>query len=123
MEVSGAWHSNMSLMEWTGIVWTYEKHQAPTSKLQTSTRLRLSKRTSDTDFFSALGSWNLEFVWCLEVGAWMFVARCQLDVRTNPAALERRDPPNLRRYASVGADSDRSEERRVGKECRSRWSP
>ena len=27
------------------------------------------------------------------------------------------------RYFKIKADDDRSEERRVGKECRSRWSP
>ena len=29
----------------------------------------------------------------------------------------------LRKFAHLDAEEDRSEERRVGKECRSRWSP
>src|SRR2546426_12564689 len=37
-----------------------------------------------------------------------------------------RDPDGfffIQRYLLAGIDHDRSEERRVGKECRSRWSP
>ena len=33
------------------------------------------------------------------------------------------DPPQILRYDGDLSISSRSEERRVGKECRSRWSP
>ena len=38
--------------------------------------------------------------------------------RTNPELEDKR-----RRLVLLAADEERSEERRVGKECRSRWSP
>ena len=41
----------------------------------------------------------------------------RLDIPTTIPEIRREDVPRLARYA------DRSEERRVGKECRSRWSP
>src|ERR1035437_4316895 len=39
------------------------------------------------------------------------------------AVVLRYSPADLREYSLNGLDVDRSEERRVGKECRSRWSP
>ena len=41
------------------------KHQAPNSKLQTSTKLQIPNSTP-----AAFGVWDLEFVWDLGFGAW-----------------------------------------------------
>ena len=37
--------------------------------------------------------------------------------------MSRRNPPHTRSAPVTASSSVRSEERRVGKECRSRWSP
>src|SRR2546430_10029827 len=49
-------------------------------------------------------------------------ARCRNSGNAAPRSAERR-PPTDRRARAALAMRRRSEERRVGKECRSRWSP
>src|SRR5476649_2981064 len=53
------------------------------------------------------------------------VQTCALPILTPPgsAPSARRMPSSLRRRATTNAITPRSEERRVGKECRSRWPP
>ena len=50
------------------------------------------------------------------------LAGCDMDHSTLKVGMK---APSLRTktLADVGGDFSRSEERRVGKECRSRWSP
>ena len=57
-------------------------------------------------------------------------ATTDVTIALDPAALENREPvyadgvnENVHEYISATTDLLRSEERRVGKECRSRWSP
>src|SRR5215204_1393252 len=52
------------------------------------------------------------------------VQTCALPISTARASSRRRSPRSCRRRAtSSSCMTARSEERRVGKECRSRWSP
>src|SRR6266446_1251840 len=52
------------------------------------------------------------------------VQTCALPIYRGRPARARRDPDLPAGLArDAGAGDDRSEERRVGKECRSRWSP
>ena len=47
-----------------------------------------------------------------------------IDSERNPTGgIVGRTPNNERRYVNMAVTGIRSEERRVGKECRSRWSP
>ena len=44
---------------------------------------------------------------------------CELAVKTSTAKFDE----TVELHVKLGVDRSRSEERRVGKECRSRWSP
>ena len=46
-----------------------------------------------------------------------------IDDRTKAISLSQEGIGKMERWSKVGNLYDRSEERRVGKECRSRWSP
>src|SRR5258708_6593201 len=63
--------------------------------------------------------------WSLEVSPSEFSGPCWLKENHTATARARRLLPSRRATAAALAliQSERSEERRVGKECRSRWSP
>jgi hypothetical protein len=48
------------------------KHQAPSSKLQRS--IKHQTLIPNLRAFE-IGLWNLELLWCLDVGAWSFVSK------------------------------------------------
>src|SRR5260370_21713808 len=56
----------------------------------------------------------------LGIGRVSNVAGCASRVPTNKAGIR---APGLRKSVRISRTAGRSEERRVGKECRSRWSP
>jgi len=60
----------------------------------------------------------------LEIGSsWLMVANAPMNLSTTKAPAEPNEASGPGREADGLVVRDRSEERRVGKECRSRWSP
>ena len=56
-------------------------------------------------------------------GKWRFINSARPNGKTNQATIIANMQPEEREYILYLPLYDRSEERRVGKECRSRWSP
>src|ERR1039457_7312215 len=67
-------------------------------------------------FFQAEDGIRYYKVTGVQTCAFRSMARSNFDPLTTPEVM-------MRSYLPPALNSDRSEERRVGKECRSRWSP
>ena len=59
----------------------------------------------------------------LTAAGYIFAGNCGMKGRCNRCLVWNQDTGSFVKSCQYIVDRDRSEERRVGKECRSRWSP
>src|SRR3712207_8279559 len=68
-------------------------------------------------------TWTIVIVILTNVVTFMGTNLISLSIPNGKVILDRRSYNRLLEFSKMFAIHDRSEERRVGKECRSRWSP